>query len=241
MTERRNERVFHPGVCALLVLWPLTSCLAADPDTEIVRAQLKTETYVTEVLAQRQRLVSSLLAVIDDGEATMRQRMRAVTIVGEIRAGEAVAVLIRNVDAVRPVHPSINPEERAPCLAALRKIGKPSTRPLLSELLRPIPRHQRTMFTMVLLGIEGGKVSNFLLREALAEAKSQSERSRLEQSLELLGKLRPGQPQGRWKRLPPKAGSAEAKAPGTDGRSNACGQTDGPTACAGAEGAARID
>jgi hypothetical protein len=195
MKGRGNARMLQLGAYASLVLWPLTSCLAADKDTEDIGAQLKTETYVSEVLARRQRLVSSLLAVIDDEKATMRQRIRAVTIVGEIRAKEAVPVLIRNVDAVRAGRASMNLEEMSPCLGALRKIGKPGTEPILRKLRNPLLAHQRLMFTRVLLAIEGGKVSEFMLKEYLAEAKTDGERVRLERSLEWLRKLKGGQPE----------------------------------------------
>ena len=146
----------HPLISALMlpVVAVLISGTAAHPDDDPL-ARLGADDHevvkeaVRDILARRTELVQQLIGMIDDDEdwsQRARQAKAAAFLLGEMRAVEAVPVLVRFIDRedrlpfFRPSDARRSDLAMLPAAAALVSIGEPSI-PALMDRLRSVERH----------------------------------------------------------------------------------------------------
>jgi len=181
------------------------------PEDPVVNMLLSEERSVreqaqAEILEARAKLIADLLTIIGDEDNRLKRHdsvSRAMYILGEMRATEAIETLVSNIThpidnpphEPRPsIHPSIvtqdaRPLSAWPAVMALVKIGEPSLQPVLNKLRDYSDMSEKSAYVLVLAGIKGRESAATILRDAIAKETNPQRRARLENGLSLLLKL----------------------------------------------------
>jgi len=135
---------------------------------------------VDALLTARRRFIPQLMVVLSSPQADMSARLAAIRALGELRAEEAVPVLLDQLslaDASAPMR-EIVLERLFPAVAALQKIGKPASVAAAQAIAdvdlddadgaRPLLRLQLLM--AVIEGVEGPALGRHLVELARAKA-----------------------------------------------------------------------
>lgn len=136
--------------------------------------------------ADRQRVIADLVAFLERGYLGLNApaaTATAIDILGELRAEEAIPVLL-NYLTFRPVDPSdlgFDGRLKAvmpPAVNALAKIGEPAIAPLLERVRRSGPREHALAATAanVLLAIAGPRQAATLIQRELDGASKRAQR-----------------------------------------------------------------
>jgi hypothetical protein len=159
-----------------------------------------------EILEARTKLIADLLKMIGDEDNRLKRHdsvSKAMYILGEMRATEAIETLVSNIThpidnppgEPRPsIHPKIvsrdaRPLSAWPAVMALVKIGEPSVQPALNRLRNYLSTNEKSACVLVLEGVRGRESAATILKDAIAKETDPQRRSRLENGLNLLLKL----------------------------------------------------
>jgi len=123
------------------------------------------------------------------------RRLAAVVVLGNMRAWQAVPMLIENLDTISPLvrsdgmfgHPS-------PCVDALVNIGKPASTACLGALATEEDPIRRKRLLQVVKRVETPDVAKFMLAQAIENARLPEEKSKLELALSDLNRATGKQP-----------------------------------------------
>lgn len=149
-----------------------------------LKGQLAKEETSAHFIPMREKFIDNLVKIVADNETPRSTRVRAVQILGKFRAAEATEVLVRHVDKIIPetiLGKTVS--SLYPCVPALIKVGKPSSRAVLKELRKPMKGTRRLALAVVLAGVEGRQVGRFMLQHEIAKAKTPEERRNLQASM----------------------------------------------------------
>jgi hypothetical protein len=227
-------------VCAVLLAG--AKAVGPEPKTLAVQRLLspnpaEREQRQRELLEYRARVISELSAIVAAwGQDTVTRMIdpvrgrepgiiqedsvrRAIFVLGEMRATEAVAILTANLAC-----PAATPDPRQmevpdfvdggprevpimvrhyrniasrplevlnlPAVEAMLKIGEPCLGPLLERLANNANTVQQGAWIRVLLGLRGHAAAVALLKDALAKEKDPARRTCLEKCLDILEKVK---------------------------------------------------
>jgi hypothetical protein len=127
----------------------------------------------------------------NDTERRNELRVLSIIALGDMRAEEAVSLLITNIDIIRPIKiKEVSEEIIQPCRTALIKIGKASSKLALEELGKDMTDNRRLLLTQVIQKVEGYEVGTFIIEKAIKSAGSPKAKENLGKSLELIKKLK---------------------------------------------------
>jgi hypothetical protein len=188
-----------------IVCWfcSLGWCLGADPEMGELLRHLKQKNPQGQSdaasILQRQRkdLISGLLSIVDNGDLQRSNSyavVRAIDLLGEHRASEAVPSLVKLLLFQRVTEGGMPIEvgrgggglrvEPTPAVRALIRIGCPSI-PLMLETIQQDNGDPATSSALtVLLGVKGDEEVMRLLRKAQAESKTPQAKSNLEGAID---------------------------------------------------------
>ncbi len=143
-----------------------------------------------EALCQnRQTVISALLAVMD-GDSSADTKRDAAKVLGEYRAVEAVATLVRNLELdnqPRILKGLIKDEDLRPISRALSKIGKPAIPALLARIKETDDSALIERCAKICLEIEGREVAELVINRHSEKANAE-EKQRLKQALDAVQK-----------------------------------------------------
>jgi hypothetical protein len=218
---REEERAMRSGtqlvlvlVCAMVVLCvgrghsqgnqPAAARLLAD-DAE-TRDEAK-----GELLAARADLISALVSIVGDEEnqtARPESVRAAMFILGEMRATEAIGVLVANIAFPDTLPPPAAPPpggfvgtgslytirsrplEQWPAVEALTKIGEPCLQPIIGKLATTGDVREMGACIRVLTELRDDDSASLLLAHAIAQQADHEARQRLLGALNLLLRAR---------------------------------------------------
>lgn len=193
-----------PMALFLLFLAPTTANAKESPSTKELKLKLQKNESVVQSKKQRDQLIKTLIAIVTEerlkpnfrdpklkpAEVKTRVknwylakeiRLRAVEILGQIRASEAVPVLVEYLDKIQPdLIDAKTLYTVAPCVPALVYIGKPATIEVLKELRKPQKKWRHLLLITVLHDVEGLNVGRLILNETIASTKNVQERKHLQ-------------------------------------------------------------
>lgn len=146
-----------------------------------------------EILTKRKELIEGLINILRDEKIKSENRscaLTAATILGELRATEAVEILAENMSLRKksPIvsGPTLWLETAYPCMGALIKIGKPSI-PAMVKLISENDDEDILHYAgFVIKEIEGKKIGKLILVDALATETDKEKQKRLKIALEYL-------------------------------------------------------
>jgi len=145
---------------------------------------LERHAFSTTFRRHRSDSVKALITIIEDKNLPLTVRLEAVRMVGEIRAPEAVDVLLIHLNSLRAEKISETTMASGfPCVPSLIKIGKPASFGVLKEFHKPVKKLRRFALAVVLAGVEGRQVGRFMLQREIAKAKTPEERRNLQAGL----------------------------------------------------------
>ena len=128
--------------------------------------------------------VAALIKLVRDKRVPLSIRLEAVRILEVVRAPEAVDALLSQLTSITAEKFGEKTFETLyPCVPALVKIGKPSSRAVLKELRKPMKKIRRLALAVVLAGVEGRKVGRLLINDEITEADSAAVRKNLKLGL----------------------------------------------------------
>lgn len=147
-------------------------------------------------IRERKRVIVALIAVVEDDklrEENPKAVACAMRLLGELRAIEAVGVLVGHI-SFRPdwtLPPYLPKEQRCPPVDALIKIGKPAERALLRMLSeRTAGKAESSLAGYVIRQIEGNSELSLAAVKAYAEKLPPKAADRLLQNSVLLESLK---------------------------------------------------
>jgi len=148
-----------------------------------------------EIIEQREAIAHACIDWMRDpleSEGGRKITEKCIRIVGELRAPQAVPVLLGKI-AFRIDKTRANdatPRGRYAACDALVKIGKPSVFPAL-EALKDVPpdSEKALLYSLVIVRVEGVDVGRFILERELAGETDPVKRANLEATIKRLGKL----------------------------------------------------
>ena len=148
-----------------------------------------------ELLAERQRSIRSLLALIEKKSpdslwlVSGTTESLAISVLGEMRAVEAVPVLVKWATPPKGgyivLNLGISPYD-SPAAQALAKIGKPAE-PALLEVVKQSPQKMIWSISLsILQEIEGPKCLEVILEDAIAKETDAAAKANLQEGLRRL-------------------------------------------------------
>jgi HEAT repeat protein len=158
-----------------------------------------------DIRESRWQLIKGLLTILTESEpqaadaSSLRPDstvMLAIKVLGEIRAAEAVPLLMRRLYVMAGPGPSPWPGPAAVVHAAadaLVRIGTPAVEPIVQRLQGDWPRETREALVGAVYAIEGTEVARFILDAPRKRIKDPFVQKHLGESLEILDKLSKGQ------------------------------------------------
>lgn len=112
------------------------------------------------------------------------RRLAAVVVLGNMRARQAVPMLIENLVTISPLFRSGDAfGQPSPCVEALVRIGKPASTACLGALATEEDLIRRKLLLQVVKRVETPDVAKFMLAQAIANARLPEEKSKLELAL----------------------------------------------------------
>ena len=158
------------------------------PADTLVLADINLAT--TTHLAKRKALITSLVDKLN-GKVHKSIKARAVQTLGQIRAVEAVPDLISYITVPFPLSAKPLPDEVVvdntfDAVPALVNIGKPAATACLDGIasLGPGQESRAKLYLLVVLRVEGEKVTRFLLQEKLENATNEMAASNYKEAIE---------------------------------------------------------
>jgi len=160
----------------------LTPTTAPDPRDHLL------EPFLSAHLLQRQMLIERRIAIVRSTprtDAEIATKADAIEELGKLRATEAIDPLLDEISFLNPRAriKRFSVEAYHPAVQALREIGKPASLAALKAIRnlkpevtpgRPDPlltvEYRLRLLTLVITGVEGPDVAEFLLRQDLAKA-----------------------------------------------------------------------
>jgi len=199
---RSRVRCFLVLVAAAQALY-VTGATAQSREDELVRSLLSDDAATRdaardEILATRSRIVDGLVAIVSDwGHYVGRgdSYYQAVTLLGQMRAPEAVGPLVAHVGFKRYLPPT--PEgavieegglfwerpgeglSRWPVPRSLVAIGEPSVEPVLARLSQRCADAERVGCLYVLMWLRGCAGAEALVEDALARVDTEETKAAL--------------------------------------------------------------
>jgi HEAT repeat protein len=138
--------------------------LYSERENDRANAVRRLEQLAQDSPDSRTVLVADLLHTVDDPRASFDTREAAMNILGDLRATEAVAALIRHLTDLHGL--TGLSEHWYPAVHALHQIGSPAI-PQLAKALFDHPDPRTRMYAAQALGSIGGKVAEEKLEQAL--------------------------------------------------------------------------
>ena len=186
-----KRRLYYFLTFILIMLSAVTATNSQSQQEEAKEIQNQAE-RIWDLQRERTENIKFLLDIAkNDNERWNEVRVLAVRVLGEIRAEEAVPILIENIDII---HLRIIKEKTEatlePCRTALIKIGKASSRLALEELAKDMIDNWRLLLTQVIQKVEGNEVGTFIIERAIKSAASPKAKENLGKSLDLIKKLK---------------------------------------------------
>lgn len=129
-----------------------------------------------QILNQRTELLHVLLRIAATEKSSydeLDERYLAVLLLGEMRAPEAVDILIRGITFSPPgmITREDSPIAPYPCVGALIKIGEPAVRAILERIHQVQDKDTLTLYVLVIQMVECSReVAVFKIRKSLKEA-----------------------------------------------------------------------
>jgi len=164
-----------------------------------------------ELLAARADLISALVSIVGDEEnqpARPESVRAAMFILGEMRAREAIEVLVANIGFPDTLPPPAEPGrtrimgthflhtirsrplEQRPAVEALTKIGEPCLQPIIDKLATTGDVREIAACIRVLTELRDDDSASLLLAHAIAQGPDHETRQRLLGALDLLLRVR---------------------------------------------------
>jgi len=147
-----------------------------------------TETH----MENRRKFIESLIEMAQPGREPLL-RTHAIRTLGEIRAKEAVPMLVSMVDFLGQGGASftLTIDNLHPCVPALVDIGVPCTSAAIQELREPTTGPERRercqqLLLVVLSRLYGEAAAKVILTEAITKVDTETQREKLEKALEAL-------------------------------------------------------
>ncbi len=146
-----------------------------------------------ELLAARTDLISQLISIVDSEEnhQTRRESVRATMfILGEMRATEAVSVLVKyiafadepTVLTATPHRLGSGPLSQVPAVEALVKIGEPCLKAIIGKLATTYNVREQAACIRVLIELRERDAASAMLADAIAKEQDTKKRERLHSS-----------------------------------------------------------
>ena len=147
---------------------------------------------VTAAIRRRHSLISSALQIAresHDGNITFGKKERAIRLLGEMRANEAVTFLLDNI-GFRPPTPDFTLREYAglPCVEALIKIGSQAARRIWEERLAKADERTLPLYLLVIKHVWGRDICRCLISAKLDSPLSDAAKANLRTALKYLEK-----------------------------------------------------
>jgi hypothetical protein len=148
-----------------------------------------------ELLAERQRSIRSLIALIEKKSPDSRwleldsSENLAIRVLGEMRAVEAIPTLVKWATPPKGGYNIFNlgvSPSNSPAVQALVKIGKPAE-PALLEVVKQSPQREIWSISLIILQkIEGPKCLEVILEDAIAKETDAAAKTNLQEGLRRL-------------------------------------------------------
>jgi len=140
------------------------------------------------ILAERQKLIQSLIAIASNKkirEENPKVAGRAITLLGKMRATEAIDLLVTLMtfsDIPNPDPYELNTSDKLfPAVAALMEIGKPAIKTLLKRVAEgKLSKYEVKEVGWIISGIEGKALGKESVLSYMKKLENEEERKRLE-------------------------------------------------------------
>ncbi len=180
----------------LLLLTALWATLSGQVVAQDITAQSLSRERAVALLrawkAESEERVQRLLRVLDDDRASPETRSLALTMVGELRAKNAIPWLLDHIDKLKDTEAQFRQPigtRQYRCVDVLIAIGKESSRQAVKRLREEDDALRRVLLVDVVAGVEGPLVALLILeleRLACQETKDVASARRLEDALRIL-------------------------------------------------------
>lgn len=152
-----------------------------------LKEKLKSDKFAEGLVRERAGLIKGLLVIVNDNSSPMEARVRAVDILGKIRATEAVGSLLKHISIIMPEGIEEKTiETMYPCVRALADIGNPGSRESLATLPKTADGTKRLLLVTVIERVEGAEVAQFLIKKAMSSCEDEKEKGNLGKALKIV-------------------------------------------------------
>lgn len=143
-------------------------------------------------LANRRKVIESAMKMITDDTVAESERVEAIRALGQMRASEAVSLLMSKIDYSDMTTPTRvdTLEGSYPCVGALVRIGKPSSVACIKAFGDRVPEREMGLMCEVMMRVEGADVSELLLKKRLEKAQNDKEKKNIEKALKSIKQAR---------------------------------------------------
>ena len=176
----KMQQYMYPLLIILHLL--LISCTRTELTINELEVLLETDEYGNKRTQERTAIINDVIHIFSDASLNKSIHVHAAELLGELRAIEAVDILIARIVDVEYEYWD-HAGRQYPCVPALIKIGKPASHAVLREIRKPMEDYRRLALARVLIAVEGPKVGLFMLEQEIADAKTPEERENLQKAL----------------------------------------------------------
>ena len=150
------------------------------------------QTAADKTTSDRRRLVSELLTLAQQTSAASEKqgtKELAIGLLGEYRAEEAAAVLVREIEFAPPsISLDESPLNRYPAARALIRIGEPSVQEIMAYVHPEVGEKAMKLYAQVIRQVEGAEEGRFRISHALEGNLTGGKKAALEQLLRVYDK-----------------------------------------------------
>ena len=186
------------SVAFVIAVYAQASSEATDLTTGIRSESLAERNATAErLLSNRQAVIRSLLAIAEDETAKAKLWTQGpsvlnstLVLLGELRADDAVPILIVNLSPRTGQEAKIDETGYSPAAEALIRIGIPAAKQILVELRKELDPQRLQACCMVLERIYTAPVASLVLTHEADGEKRTAESARLKKALEVIRKAK---------------------------------------------------